>query len=361
MQTSPVRRRKTDLGASQLQVHHNLMHVSWPPSWVSKSKHALKWIAKRTIGALALLLAASCTAAPTDRDPSPLVRAPDHVMIWSQEPQLARRTWETLGFLVREGQTYPEGISSSTIVFSDWSYLELLYFSAPERAGGSARAQAELAFARQGPGSNSFAVQVSDVDAAHSLLRQRGFSVAEIERDMVDPDGPGGPAPAQPASWRDFHFASWPTPGVDLFFIQYPPDETSPPDAGRATHTNSARRLSAVWILVDDLDSAADAYRRMTFSVGPVIEISHLNAQARVASLGDGAVVLVRSERLPEEFVGTRADSGIIGLSVEVADLANVAVHTDMGSTEVEGLFGPTRLLPLAQHIGLFVEFHEGR
>jgi Glyoxalase-like domain len=319
------------------------------------------WIAKCTIGALALLLAASCTATPTDRDTSPFVRAPDHIMIWSQEPQLARRTWETLGFQVRESQTYPEGISSSTIVFSDWSYLELLYFSAPERAGGSARAQAELAFARQGPGSNSFAVQVSDVDAAHSLLRQRDFSVAEIERDMGDPDGPGGPAPAEPASWRDFHFASWPTPGVDLFFIEYPPDEASSPDAERATHHNSARRLSAVWILVDDLDDAADAYRRMTFSVGPVVEVAHLNAQARVALLSGSAVVLVQSDQLPEQFVSTRAGSGIIGLSIEVTDLTNVAQHTDSGSTEVEGLFGPTRLFPLAQHIGLFVEFHEGR
>lgn len=329
--------------------------------WETELKHALMWIAKCTMGALALLLAASCRAAPTDRDLSPLVRAPDHVMIWSQEPQLARRTWETLGFLVRDGQTYPEGISSSTVVFSDWSYLELLYFSAPEKAGDSARARAELAFARQGPGSNSFAVQVSDVDAAHALLRQSDFSVAEIERDMVDPDGPGGPAPTEPASWRDFHFASWPTPGVDLFFIQYPPDETSPPDAGRATHTNSARRLSAVWILVDDLDAAADAYRRMTFSIGPPIEISHLNAQARVASLGDGAVVLVRSEGLPQEFVSTRAGLGIIGLSVEVADLTNVAEHIDIGSTEVVGPFGPTRLFPLAQRIGLFVEFHAAR
>lgn len=324
-------------------------------------KPALIWIANRTLGALALLLAASCTVEPAHRVPSPLVRAPDHVLIWSQDPELARSTWRTLGFQIREGQVYPEGISSGTIVFDDWSYLELLHFSSPERAGASARVQAELAFARQGPGSNSFAVQVSGVDAAHALLRRRDFSVAEIEQDMVDPDGLHGSAPAEPASWRDFHFASWPTPGVDLFFIQYPPDEASPPDAARATHTNSARRLSAVWILVDDLDAAADAYRRMTFSVGPVIELSHFNARARVASLGGGAVVLVRSERLPDEFASSRDGGGIIGLSVEVADLANVAEHAELGSTEVASPFGPSRLFPLATQIGLFVEFHQRR
>lgn len=90
-------------------------------------------------------------------------------------------------------------------------------------------------------------------------------------------------------------------------------------------------------------------------------EIRHLSAQARVASLRDGAVVLVRSEQLLDEFVSSRAAEGIIGLSIEVADLAKVAEHAELGSFEVESLFGPARLFPLAERMGLFVEFHQRR
>jgi Glyoxalase-like domain len=317
------------------------------------------WRYWRAISVVAFILTASCGQISSNRTPGPLLRAPDHVLLWSTGPDTTRSALESIGFHVRGGQTYPEGISSSTIVFEDWSYIELLHFSAPERAGNHARAKAELAFALRGPGSNSFAVQASSVDAAHALLRRNGFAVADIEQDMVDPDGPDGPAPSEPASWRDFHFSTWPTPGVDLFFIQYPPEEAAPPDARRAAHNNSARRLSAVWVRVADLDTAADAYRRMTFSVGHTIEIHHLNARARIASLGAGAVVLVETDDLPDRFRNSHPGPGIFGLSVETASLENVKQTDEFVPERVESPLGAARLFPLAAHIGLFVEFHE--
>lgn len=297
-----------------------------------------------------------------------LIRAPDHVLVWAQKPYVSEHAFEELGFTVRKSQTYPEGISSSTIVFGDWSYLELLHFSDPTKAAGSPQAEAELGFVADGPGANSFAVQVGDVDAASDLLKSREFVVGAVAPDMVDPDGPSGPKALQPASWRDFHFTTSPVSGVEMFFIEYPPEPAASPEDGerfrsRSTHRNTARRLSAVWVLVPDLEAEADTYGRMGFAIGPVVAVDHLNAQARIATLGTGAVILTQSAALPKAFqTPGRSGPRIIGLSFEVSSTTAVRpflTNPARASQEVKGPMGAALLIPLADVLGLFLEFHE--
>lgn len=301
----------------------------------------------------------------------PLLRAPDHVLVWSQRPDVAEPIFESLGFNVRPGHIYPEGITASTITFGDWSYLELLHFSEPPSAADNAQIRAERAFVRQAPGANSFAVQVSDIDEAAAFLKRRGFSVADIVPDIVDPDGPEGPEPPRPASWRDFHFSASPVSGADIFFIQYPPDQPSTPEADarfheRTMHANAARRMSAIWVLVSDLEAEAQVYGRMGFAVGPIVDVDHLNARARIATLGPGAVVLTQSAGLPTEFeVSGRTGPRVIGLSFEVDSLrAAQSFRSHQGRDHaggVQGPFGRSWLVPLARSMGLFVEFHEAQ
>lgn len=298
-----------------------------------------------------------------------LLRAADHVLVWSQNENAGERIFESMGFNVRKGQDYPEGIGSSTIAFEDWSYVELLRFTDPARAAGNAQAMAELEFARQAPGANSFAIQVSDVNQAAAFLKGKGFAVADIVPDIVDPDGPTGPEPPKLASWRDFHFAEPTVSGVEIFFIEYSTellstDGANAPSNFRNAHPNSARRLSAVWVLVDDVDYEAEVYGRMGFSVGAVSRVDLLNAQIRVASLGDGAVVLVQATSLPDEFVlPGRPGPRVIGLSFEVDSLdrakAAESDMTDVKRHDYRGPFGPSRLSQLMQIAGFFVEFHE--
>ena len=297
-----------------------------------------------------------------------LVRAPDHVLLWSQKPGVGELIFKDMGFTVRKGQTYPEGISSSTIVFADWSYLELLHFSDPAKAGGSVQAKAELEFVARGPGANSLAIQVGSVDAASAFLKARGFSVGAVAPDMVDPDGPSGPKALQAASWRDFHFATSPVSGVELFFIEYPPEppaslEDEARFRSRSTHGNTVRRLSAVWIVVPDLEGEADIYRRMGFTIGPVVEVAHLNARARTATLGNGAIILAQSAALPDLLqTPERPGPRIIGLSFEVADanaIRTLLTKPDRAALEVKGPLGPSLLAPLTDQLGVFLEFHE--
>lgn len=316
-----------------------------------------------------LSAAAACQSVDREPDTGPLLRASDHVLVWSQDAGAAERIFEQLGFNVRKGQIYPEGITSSTVVFGDWSYLELLHYSDPSKATGNAQAEAELAFALQAPGANSMAIQVSDIEASAALLEARGFPVSEVTPDSVDPDGPGGPAAPVPASWRDFHFADTPVAGVELFFIAYPPDPPPTPESEtkfrvRTSHANTARSLSAIWVLVPDLEAEAVTYRRMGFDVGPAIVVPHLNGRARVAQLGSGAVVIVQSEAFPEAFrVPGRDGARIIGVSVETESLAVArAALEGQHAYAVRDAIGPFGLSVLAQTsdaLGMFVMFHE--
>jgi hypothetical protein len=321
--------------------------------------------------ALALCLAAAPQAQAEQQPAGPLLRAPDHVLLWSQQAGSAERILGDLGFVVRTGQTYQEGIASGTIVFGDWSYLELLHYADPSKASGNAQAKAELAFVADGPGANSFAVEVRDVDAATAHLKRQGFSVADIVPDMVDPDGPKGPQPPKEASWRDFHFAVSPVSGVDLFFIQNPPDPPSSPEAEerfrlRTTHDNTARRLSSIWILVPDLDAEADVYRRMGFAVGPALDVPHLKGRARVAALGGGAVILTQSSDLPNEFHPLkRKGPRVMGLGFEVPHLAATETVLKRQSAvtvqKTEGPLGRSLLAQTTATLGLFLEFREAK
>lgn len=329
--------------------------------------HGLRWT-----GLICILTAAAASQAQELGDP-PLLRAPDHVLVWSERPGAAERVFAGLGFTLRPGQTYPEGITASTVVFGDWSYLELLHFSDPGRAAGSVQARSELAFVADGPGANSFAVEVRDVAAAQAYLRRQGFAVAEVVPDMVDPDGPTGQRPPRVASWRDFHFATSPVAGADIFFIQYPPEppassaepQDDAPFTRRTTHANTARRLSAIWMLVPDLAAEADVYRHMGFALSPITTVPHLYGEARVATLGSGAVILVQSPRLPDDFrTPRRAGPRVIGLSFEVGDLAaaRTAVLRPGAQIplEVRSPLGPALLVQSTAALGMFVEFHEG-
>jgi hypothetical protein len=292
------------------------------------------------------------------------VRAPDHVLVWSQEAGRAEEVFRSLGFTVHDGQDFPEGISTSTVVFADWSFLELLHFSDPAKATGNAQAEQERAFVASGPGANSFAIEVADLDAAAAALRQAGLELA-ASPDLVDPDGPDGPRPPEPASWRDFHFVTSPVAGVEMFFIDYPPEpEPSPEGAerfrARSTHANAARRLSAVWVRVPDLEAEAEAYRRIGFSVSGRTPAPALGGSARVASLTSGAVVLVETAEVPAAFrVAERDHAHVIGLSFEVADLAVTRKAATPALSALDGPLGPSLVAPMARELGLFLAFHE--
>jgi hypothetical protein len=96
--------------------------------------------------------------------------------------------------------------------------------------------------------------------------------------------------------------------------------------------------------------------------VGAAVPIDHINGWIRKATLGEGAVVLVETDRLPDDFIlPNRPGPRVIGLTFEVSSLAKVetAGLNDAKWQAYLGPFGPSRLVQLTQSVGLFVEFHE--
>lgn len=313
----------------------------------------------------ALILCAVLALSPTVGDArggpaSPIlpgvIRAPDHVLLWGDKTTMAR-TLAGLGFNLKDGSSFEGAFASQTIMFADYSFLELLHVIDRTRAT-SPRARDELAFVDQGPGANSFAFQVSGADSARTQLEAAGFKVGAIEGDTHDPDGPDGPRPVQPASWRDFHFAVPPLHGAEIFFIEYAPEEPLSAEAlagfqARVAHPNTARYLSAIWIAVADPAAEAAVYRRMGFKV--------TEGSPWTVEVGPGRILLVPLGPTP---TGRRQGPRIVGLSVAVADLMAAERHVRAAypttGPRYAGTLGDSVLSPTEDTLGLFIEFHAG-
>lgn len=320
--------------------------------------------------ALTLMLVAGAQAAdgpkPSSVVPS-IVRGPDHVLIWSVDFTAAKAVMARLGFNVRDGASYEDAIGSATVTFGDWTLIELFHvFDAAKIT--SAQAKTELAFVKDGPGLQSFALEVRSADEALRDLRAAGFDMADIVPDTFDPDGPAGPLPAEPADWRDFHFRTSPVTGAEVFFIEYPPAaaaetaEQKQRFLARTTHANTALRLTAVWLLVANPDTEAAAYRRMGLRTERVSDLPGLSAPGWVVHVGGGRIVLAGPQQpagLP--YRPTRGVPRVLGISLEVGNLekaSEFARSIDPAEQIYGGLLGRSVRVSTEAELGVFIEFH---
>ena len=96
--------------------------------------------------------------------------------------------------------------------------------------------------------------------------------------------------------------------------------------------------------------------------MGAAVPVDLINGRIRKATLGEGAVVLVETDRLPDDFIlPNRPGPRVIGLTFEVSSLAKAEARGqhDAKWHTYPGPFGPSRLVQLTQSAGPFVEFHE--
>lgn len=322
----------------------------------------------RALSFAALLLPAACATTDAGRTQPGDIPAPhllegtiglDHVLVWSRD-QVSGEDFlrDRLGFRLTEMPgDYGAGIANKLIWLRNLSFIEFLWLADPDLARDEA--PEEFAFVSLRNGSNAFGLQVTDVDAAHAALERAALRPLQPSAETYDFDGPDGPLPAEPCRWRFMFLESGSLPG-NPFFVDYnlPPDA----DVPRSDQPNGARRLSSVWILVDDVEAATDAYRRAGFrSRGPE-EVPGVGKGVALVA-GEGEVLLISPGDDAHRKRLERFGPHVVGISVEVESLAATRqlLQERLGRSLplITGAHGASVRPPTLDGLGVHVEFHE--
>jgi hypothetical protein len=274
---------------------------------------------------------------------------------------------DKLGFRIGPGMTFPDQVANRVIYFQDQSFLELLYFTVPLREVGPETLKGQE-FLVERDGSSGFGIRVSNLERRAADLAARVIRTKEPSAATSDPDGPGGPKPEADSPFRTLEFANSPLEGLQPFFVSYAPWPTESPEfrpiwEATTTHPNTARRLSAVWIIGRDAAATRRALRTLGFAPGRRITMRGLDATGTLFVGGRSAIIVVEPSRkgIAAEALRVRGPH-VLGISVEVADLEAAATAARRGYAETsapyQGAFGRSVLAPVQQDLGILVEFH---
>lgn len=322
--------------------------------------------------AAALLLAGALATGAADADSPRLPSsgagsALDHVLLWTTDvDRVTARLAVNLGFQVRPGGEFPDGVANRLVRFTDETFLELLYFTRPanQLEGGALEV---FRYAEHGTGANSFALLTDDPEATRRHLSDLGQALAPPDPSTYDPDGSGQLQPL-PQIWTTVAFVRSPLHASDLFFIRYSlPPRTSVQQADSAalsTHPNGAQRMSAVWLVVEDAEAELHRLERVGVGSATVpLNFPQVGARGFFVQVGDGRILVLQpaGPGIAAEALRERGPQ-LFGVSIETEalDRAQRLVQRGYG-TDVERYQGPAGdafLAPSRGDLGLVVEFH---
>jgi len=322
-------------------------------------------IARSTVGFAAALLATVIPDAALATQPP--VGGLDHVLVWTRNiDQVTSNMAVKLGFQVRPGGDFGDGVANRLIPFADRSYLELLYFTRPE-AQLTGEPRAVYAATERGTMANMFALEAVDVEAVERQLRDAGWALAPTSPMTYDPDG-DGPKPARESMWRTVGFQSPPLTSGDLFFIKYNLAPPSPVDqADRAVfrrHPNGAQRISAVWMLGTDTEAESERLERIGFERVGEVKLPEQGLRGiRFDSAGETILALEPDGPGPAADALKQRGPHIYGISIAVADIGLARRIAEWGygreMKSYRGLLGESYAAPTHSELGFVMEFHQ--
>src|SRR5262245_8235426 len=96
----------------------------------------------------------------------------DHIMLWTDNIDRTTAVFTVkLGFQVRPGGDFGDGVANRLLRLGDESYIELLYTTGAELNESTRN---DLAALRAGTGARTFAVHPHELDKLDAFLRGRG-------------------------------------------------------------------------------------------------------------------------------------------------------------------------------------------
>lgn len=316
---------------------------------------------------VAMSIALAIAAAPIHAEVPPVAdRSPDHVLVWTRDVDKVTAILAVkLGFQVRPGGVFGDGVANRIVRFPNRSYLELLYFARPpDKLEGGARE--DYAATAHGTLANNFGIQVADIDATARQLRDNGWKLDPEIPMTFDPDGPG-PLPAQERTSRIVSFPNAPLTAADMFFIRYKQIELTPMQRADSEvftrHPNGAVRISSVWLLSADPEVDAARLVHLGFARGEPFVMAELGLRGLRFAAGTGSILLLKPSG-PGSAADALAARGpqLYGVSIEVADLdrARRIVERGYGQkvTTYRGVADEAFAAPTYGELGVVIEFH---
>ena len=210
----------------------------------------------------------------------------DHILLWGRDiDQVTAVMAVKLGFQVRPGRN-PGGVANRYVRMSDGSYLELEGITRPD-AEMDPGMQADQAVLHGGPGSRTFGLHSTGLNAMRAFLQQRGLEPTAVF--SASPNAPDGGGPSASPRWRLFAFDHQPL-SSNLFFIDYAaPGNTAlrvADDRAAREHLNTARELSALWLFSSDADADRRQFERMGFTGATPFRIAQIAAHGYAVPVG---------------------------------------------------------------------------
>jgi catechol 2,3-dioxygenase-like lactoylglutathione lyase family enzyme len=280
--------------------------------------------------------------------------------------EAAARTYQdVLGFSKPQPGRLPNGIRNFNFYFADSTYLELL----THYDRGKATWLAD--FTDQHSGALFVVLSTWSAEATAAFLARRGLRISKPVSGTIQTAA----EQAMPEEkWKTFAYEKSPLPGDPLYFIAYNRN-------GREAyleklkdrrvrrllyHDNTALGLHAVWLAVEDLEKATQAFSAAGFTAGRRFSDPRLHANGQVIEAGQGAIHLLASATADGEIAQVlrrRGGPGLAGLTIE-AGSAEAAGRLIGGRTRrtfvpSAGLLGPSVLIPPELAHGVWLDFAE--
>lgn len=288
----------------------------------------------------------------------------DHIMLWTDNiDRITAALTVKLGFQVRPGGDFGDGVANRLLTIGDGSYIELLYTT---RADLNESTRKDLAALHASTGARTFAVHPLELDKLDAYLRRHAFELDPPSPLTYDPDGPG-PQPAVSSDWRTVSFAKSPVTFGDVFFIGYAEEHLTPIQVGdRAAsreHPNGARAWTCIWLLSSDVAADREALQKMGFTDRGEVDLPHLGAHGFRLQAGPDtiAVLAPKGEGIAAQALAKRG-THVLGLSIGVKDVDRAQRLVQRGyGVKLEHYAGPdgdSILAPTYEDLGLLIEFH---
>jgi catechol 2,3-dioxygenase-like lactoylglutathione lyase family enzyme len=290
----------------------------------------------------------------------------DHVGVGVRDLAQTQHDYEQLGFKVGKGGHFPGGISNSSVSFQNNSYLELLTFTGGTPVGWAS----EVAdFLKKHEGAMFLGIDVSSAKAAADYLRAHDFDVEGPTPGSIMKEGETTPPPPM---WYDVSTADKPAANkkqfsLPFFLVEYLTAERREKRRaeGLMDHPNTAMGIHAAWFAVHDTEAQLGALRDAGLEAGESRDAKFLSAHGREVKAGQGMLLLLESsdKNGPVTKYLSAHDEGIIGLSVEVADLGKARQLAESGTGRkletYKGFYGTSFLLPPEVTHGVWIEMFQ--